>query len=653
MPGICGILDTNRSLDLSAALARMVRPMQHHDWYRTEQHVNLEVGLALGRVTLGFVNRAVQPARTADGRLTGVMDGELYEPERLAAGLGLASWDANQDNQAALLLGGYQAAGEDFLRDVYGSFAAAIWDAPRRCLILVNDRFGTRPVYYAAVPGRFVLGSSLRSVMTDEAVSRQPGATGLAQFFTFGHYLRDETSVEAVRVLPAAAHVAISADGLMCRVERYASVGGIGEESGDLRPARSAGSETRDERSIRAERGTRAERGGGLVDGGSALSQIDEAFVRAVDRRVAGTEHLGLSLSGGLDARSILAVIDHSQIALQTVCLGMPGSLDHRSSAQLAALVGCPHRNHVLGGGFLANFRQHLEDMVRLTDGQYLSQCIVMPTLPLYRELGIQVLLRGHAGELMHMTKAYNYSLDRQALEIRTDAQLEEWLFGRLQAYMLRGVDRPLFRGELQRDMAGLARESLRQDLQDVAAIQPPLQRLWALFVTQRLRRETVLSMVKFRSVVEPRLPYLDHELVELLLAAPPQMKLAEEIQAYILGKRRPSFLGVVNANTGARVGASPLARRAASLRMRVLAKLGVPGYQPYERLGLWLRRELAPTVRDILLDEQTLDNGVYDPDGVRRVIQLHMQNQQNLTYLLMAMMIYELGRRQLLVASC
>ena len=54
--------------------------------------------------------------------------------------------------------------------------------------------------------------------------------------------------------------------------------------------------------------------------------------------------------------------------------------------------------------------------MVRLTDGHYLSQCIVMPTLPVYRDLGVQVLLRGHAGELMHMTKAYNFSLDRPTL---------------------------------------------------------------------------------------------------------------------------------------------------------------------------------------------------------------------------------------------
>ena len=53
--------------------------------------------------------------------------------------------------------------------------------------------------------------------------------------------------------------------------------------------------------------------------------------------------------------------------------------------------------------------------------------------------------VRGHAGELLHMSKAYNYSLDDAALQLRGDAELENWLFGHLKAYIRDGVDRPLF----------------------------------------------------------------------------------------------------------------------------------------------------------------------------------------------------------------
>src|SRR5207302_8866403 len=139
---------------------------------------------------------------------------------------------------------------------------------------------------------------------------------------------------------------------------------------------------------------------------------------------------------------------------LTTISIGMDGSMDHRSAAEMALLAGRPHHQCLLDERFLANYADHLRQMVRLTDGHYLSQCIVMPTLPVYRELGIEVLLRGHAGELMHMTKAYNFSLDREALAVRDEAALEGWLLRHLQTYMLEGTGGRLFappyRGQME-----------------------------------------------------------------------------------------------------------------------------------------------------------------------------------------------------------
>jgi hypothetical protein len=153
--------------------------------------------------------------------------------------------------------------------------------------------------------------------------------------------------------------------------------------------------------------------------------------------------------------------------------------------------------------------------------------------------------------------------------------------------------------------------------------------------------------MVKFGSAVEPRLPYLDNDLVDCLLSMPADRKLDDTLQSHILHKRRPEFLDIVNVNTGTPLGASRLASRISMFRNRVLAKIGFPGYQPYERLGLWLRRELAPLVNDILLDAETSDRGVFEPDGVRAVIEDHFHRRRNHTFLLMALMIFELGMRR------
>ena len=325
----------------------------------------------------------------------------------------------------------------------------------------------------------------------------------------------------------------------------------------------------------------------------------------------------------------------------------MDGSTDHHIAAAMATLTGSPHHKVMLGDEFLSRYEDHLRHMVRLTDGQYLCQSIVLPTLPVYRDLGIKVLLRGHAGELMHMTKAYNFSLDHRILGIGDDVGQFDWLWRRLQAYMLDGTDGRLFAAAHRGEIAAMARDSLRAAFAETAGTEPSAHRVWHMFLNQRLRRETALSMVEFDSVVETRLPYLDNELVDELFAAPPELKLGDTIQAHILRRHRPEFIRVVNVNTGTVVGAGRMRRAVSKFRRRVLAKLGVKGYQPYERLGLWLRRELRPLVERMLLGDRCLNRGVFDPDTVRAVVGDHLGGRRNHTYLLLALMIYETGQRE------
>ena len=91
-----------------------------------------------------------------------------------------------------------------------------------------------------------------------------------------------------------------------------------------------------------------------------------------------------------------------------------------------------------------------------------------------------------------------------------------------------------------------------------------------------------------------------------------------------------------------------PIARDAGKVRLRVLAKLGVPGYQPYERLGLWLRRELRPVVERLLLSDRCLGRGIFEPRRPSRRSSVSTPSGQRTTpILLMALMIFEQGQRE------
>jgi asparagine synthase (glutamine-hydrolysing) len=591
----------------------MAASMRHHPWYVETRYLEEVAGLALGHMALGFGHPEPQPAFNADQSILTILDGEILDLEEQKEHLERLGHRFQSAGPAELVAHGYEAAGPGFFTGLHGKFVAAIWDTRHRQLLLVNDRFGMRPLYYASLPGRLLFGSEVKTLLCDSDVSRLPNLAGVAQFFTYGQLLGEDTLYEAVRLLPPATCLLYDQAKSRLTLQPYWR---LEEQDTHLVASRS-----------------------------EALDRIVSAFERSVDRCGGGTQRLGLSLSGGLDARTILGTMNPDR-QLTTLCMGMTGSMDLRCAAQMASLTGREHRDVVLDDRFLSCFEKHLHDMVRLTDGHYLSQCIVMPTLPVYRELGIEVLLRGHAGELMHMTKAYNFSLDHAALSANSDAAIEGWLLQHLQAYMLEGVGRELFESAHREQMEELARESLNACLRPFRGTKPFVQQVGKLFVTMRSRRETAMSLVKFGSFVETRLPYLDNEVVDAVIAAPIDLKLDEELQAEILRRHCPTLLRVLNVNTGARMKASRLSRLFGKYRQKVLGKLGVKGYQPYERLGLWLRRELRPLVAKILLDSRCLERGIFAPAVVRDLIERHNTRRANHTFLILAMMIFETGQR-------
>lgn len=300
MPGVWGLAGEGPAAEMASLFAAMGERLKHHDFYATECHRGEGEGILLGRMSLGHVNRELQPAFNEDHTLLGMMDGEVYDAGEHRRRLAAAGHRFQGEGQAELLLHGYELEGRDFFRRLDGSFTAAIWDAPRRRLILAGDRFGMRPLYYARRPGRLLFAPEIKSLLADPELSRAPSLRGVAQFFTFGHLLGQDTLLESVTLLPAAGWLTYDLEDDRLTVDRYWHIGlGL-----NAPPTTS-----------------------------EALDGFDSAFRRAVDRRVADTDGLGLSLSGGLDSRTILAAIDTARSPVTTVSLGLEGSIDVLSTA--------------------------------------------------------------------------------------------------------------------------------------------------------------------------------------------------------------------------------------------------------------------------------------------------------------------------------
>src|SRR5207248_182913 len=145
---------------------------------------------------------------------------------------------------------------------------------------------------------------------------RQSHLRGIAQFFTFGQLLGEDTMLEAVRLLPAAGWLTYDLGADTVDVERYWRLEG---------------------------------RGGAARSRAETLDRVADCFDRAVRRCTDATPHLGLSLSGGMDSRTILAAIGPGS-PITTVCMGMAGSRDHASATELARLSHRPHHQCLLAG---------------------------------------------------------------------------------------------------------------------------------------------------------------------------------------------------------------------------------------------------------------------------------------------------------------
>ncbi len=607
MPGIFGIVSRTPLENQHAR--RMADVLTRYPW-QTAQAVDADNG----RAALGAVVLDMADARAGAWKHVSVLaavEGEFYDRGDAHARLVRRGMTFEGDTFGELLARGFWTEGAPFLDALRGYFAAALWDGEREQLTLITDRFGMRPLYWTKWDGGLAFASEIGALLSLPGVSRRLSDRGLAQFFAFGQFLGDATFYDGVTMVLPGSTLQYDARDDRTSIASYVASSDV--ELGD-----------RDARELADEVGRR--------------------LVVAIERRTLGTPNLGLSLSGGLDGRTILAMVPDG-VPLTTVSLGMPGSIDHDAAARLSLLAGRQHHELMLDEGFLAKFEEHLRQMIRLTDGHYLDQGIVMTTLPEYRALGIRTLLRGHAGELMHMTKAYAVSLDQAALALPNRAAVADWLSTHLTGYMIGAVEGPLFAKSLGIDVRERARSSVAEALSEVPDTEPAVQQVWHVFVRERLRRETAASLHLFRSFVEVRVPLLDDDLVALLLALPPTLKLDDALQTHVLRGVKPEFLKVINTNTGSPLGAGALRAKGAYLKMKVLAKIGMPGYQPYERLGLWLATDLRPMVHRLLLSERTLDGGVFDPDTVRRIVSEHENRKRNHTYLLMAMIIFAIGQ--------
>ncbi|KAB2899982.1 MAG: asparagine synthase (glutamine-hydrolyzing), partial [Kofleriaceae bacterium] len=218
MCGISGIVGSVPDRD--ALISRMTDALAHRG--PDDRGIYSDESCALGHRRLSIIDLTAaghQPMTNEDGTLQLVFNGEIYNfPELREELVGLGHrFRSRTDSEVLVHL--YEERGERMVEALRGMFAFALWDAPRRRLLLARDHFGQKPLFYAERDGTLLFASEIKALVA-AGVPTAPDPIAIDQLLRVQCVTSPRTCFAAIRRLPPAT-LAVFEPGQSLRRRRY------------------------------------------------------------------------------------------------------------------------------------------------------------------------------------------------------------------------------------------------------------------------------------------------------------------------------------------------------------------------------------------------------------------------------------------------
>ena len=221
-----------------------------------------------------------------------VFNGEIYNFRELRKELEHLGIEFKSHSDTEVILAAYRVWGESCLTRLGGMFAFALWDAPRRRLLLARDPMGIKPLYYHQSEQTFVFASEVRTFLRTKLVPRKSDPTGVLSYLAFGSVYEPWTMVEGVMAVQPG-HVLTVENGSVSSREYW-------------NPLQSFS---------RAEAEPRS--GNGIA----AADHLPAILRDAVLSHLVSDVPVGVFLSGGIDSSALVAILSHNGVRASTFSL--------------------------------------------------------------------------------------------------------------------------------------------------------------------------------------------------------------------------------------------------------------------------------------------------------------------------------------------
>ena len=289
-------------------------------------------GIAFGFRRLAIIDLTVtghQPMPSADGRYVIIYNGEVYNfinlrQELIQKGHSFRGTSDTEVMLACMVEWGVEKAIPNF----NGMFAAAVWDRQERCLYLIRDRLGIKPLYYGKFGNHFLFGSELKALRMHPAFQGTIDRQSLTLFLRHNCIPAPYTIYKQVYKLSPGTFLRIDLDKT--------------DQIGQPQAYWSA--------KEMAERGTANLYRGSLQE---AVDELETLLHQSVRERMISDVPLGAFLSGGIDSSTIVAIMQsESSRPIKTFTIGFKEDdfNEARYAAEVARHLGTDHTELYLNG---------------------------------------------------------------------------------------------------------------------------------------------------------------------------------------------------------------------------------------------------------------------------------------------------------------
>ncbi len=637
MCGIAGLISSRPEGQIGA----MLKSIRHRGYDNEGIYVSPVFGdrqfkTCLGHRRLSIIDTSAagnQPFFSENKRFAITYNGEIYNYRMVREELEVKGYRFKTDSDTEVLINAFQEWNVDCLAKLNGMFAFAVWDDLEKKLYLVRDRAGIKPLYFTKIGDQFLFASEIKAILASRLIKAELDLEGLDQFMTFLWTVHDKTLFNGVFQLPPA-HFLIWKNGEVSTKEWW-DLDYSQEEKG------------------RTEKYWR--------------EKTLDTLTKVTQMEMIADVPLGAFLSGGVDSSSIVALM--TKFAKQKVRTYTTGISerdlsfdiipdDVEWSRKVANILPIEYNETILE----PDLTELLPKLVYHQDAPVIDMAIPSFLLSRQARTTSKVMLSGMGGDEIfagyprHLAMRAAGMTDfipsavRRPLMKSIDTMLYGGVKGKLTAplrnakkfarsagkdfeerylgfgtYFSEEMKSRIYLSGLRSEMRSFDAYSQHRRFFDKCRNISPLNRL--LYVDFKtfmpaLNLDTT-DKTSMAANLEVRVPFLNHEMIELSARIPASLKIKGIKRKYILKKAVESILPK-------------------EIIWRKKAGFSAP-------IRSWLRTSLKPMIDDLLAEETIKRRGLFDHNEVRAIIGANESGREDFNLQVFQLLTLEIWMREFL----